>query len=119
MVRATLTRAPALIRQVPSGSRRTSLGVVDGLVFAFDDEAALEGGELEGLGGVAQAEAVVEAAGAVLGEDEVGGAGLEEVRHRDEGERLLGGAALEAVLAGGLGAEPGAGEEVGGDPRRC
>ena len=86
-------------------------GVVDGLVDAGDREAGFDGRGEEALGDVGEADAVIEAAGAVLGEDEVAAGG--EGGHRDVDAVPVGGAAGEGVLAGEVVAEPGAGDERG------
>ncbi len=93
------------------------LGIVDRLVDALDGEAVVLGGQPQRGRGVGHADAVVEAALAVLLEDEVLGAAAHpgQVAHRDVDPVLVGLAAGEAVLAGVAVAEPGAGHEVGGD----
>ena len=86
-------------------------GVLDGLVAALHGEAVIGGGQVKVCRGVAQAEAVVEPALALLADHEF--FLLIELFHGDRDVVVLGAAPLEVVLAGKVLAEPGARDEVG------
>ena len=87
--------------------------VVDRLIAALHHEAAVEWFQVQVVRGVAKAEAVVEAAFAVLLDHKIGVAGIQQFGHRYQGGASIGAAPRVLVLRRIEVTEPHSGHEVG------
>jgi hypothetical protein len=113
MVSCTRTRAPALTLPDAALVPPDVLGIVHRLVAPGDGESSVHGLQVEVPGGVGHAQAVVEAARALLAQDQVPAfVPLGQEGHGHPHHLVLGGAACEGEAPQVVISQPGTGHEL-------